>query len=335
MNTPQEIIRHVAGRNNLTVEQAAWAMNGIMSGEWTPAQIGAFLTALHMKGEVLDEIVGSARVMREKAFKAPVDHRPLVDTAGTGGDSLGTVNVSTLAALVAAGAGVRIAKHGNRAITGMCGSADILEGLGASMEIPAQDAVKAIDETGFGFLFAPAFHHSMKFAALPRREIGLRSIFNLLGPLTNPLAAEAQLIGVAKPDMADMFTRALIQLGCPHSMVVSGADGMDEITNTGETRVVEQHNGRVKTFVLTPEEFGCQRVHVDALKLKDKSQAVTEARALLEGRSDPAHTDLVLMNAAATIYLGQGAATLNEGFALAKKSLTGGAALQIMERFAA
>ncbi|MDH4120674.1 MAG: anthranilate phosphoribosyltransferase [Deltaproteobacteria bacterium] len=331
---PQDIIRQVAAGRHLTVEQAAWAMNGIMGGQWTPAQIGAYLTALHMKGETLDEIVGSARVMREKAFKAPVKNRPLVDTAGTGGDGLRTVNVSTLAALVAAGAGARVSKHGNRAVTGMCGSADILEGLGVNLDISPEDAVGAIDEAGFGFLFAPHFHQSMKHAVAPRKEIGIPSVFNLLGPLTSPLGAEGQLIGVAKPAMARLFTDALMALGTPHSLVVSGADGMDEITNTGETQVLEQRNGKVTAFTLTPEQFGCKRVQVSQLTLKGKEQSIALAKDLLAGKADRATADLVLLNAAAAIYLGGKAQTLEEGFATAKEALESGKAQKVLERLA-
>ena len=256
MQSPQENLRHVAAGNDLTQDQAAAVMEGIMSGQWSDAQIGSYLTALHMKGETLDEIIGSAMVMRAKAFTQEVAARPLLDIVGSGGDALQTLNVSTLSGIVCAGAGVRIAKHGNRAMTGMCGSADILEGLGVNLELPPGDAIRGIDENGFAFLFAPHFHQSMKYAIGPRKDIGIPSIFNLLGPLTNPVGAEYYLMGVNKPENARRFTDVLIGLGCPHSLVVHGADGMDEITLTGETSVVEQKNGQIEEYTIQPEDFG-------------------------------------------------------------------------------
>ncbi len=335
MESPQDFIRTVAQRTDLTREQSAAAMEGIMSGDWTPAQIAAYLTALSIKGETQEEIVGGAQVMRAKAYSQELKTRPVVDPVGSGGDGLHTVNVSTLAGLIAAGAGVPIAKHGNRAMTGQCGSADVLEGLGIELEIPPAAAIEGIDENGFGFLFAPVFHQSMRHAVGPRREIGIPSIFNYLGPLTNPVAPEAQLIGVNQAQNTKRFTDVLIGLGCGHSMVVYGKDGMDEITNTGETTVVEQRAGAITEYELTPEDFGMERVTPDDLRMPDKEAAIRMGQSVLKGEAPKPHEDLVLLNAAATIYLGGKADSVKEGLAVAREALQSGAAQQVVERVAA
>ena len=335
MQSPQDFIRTVAQRTDLTQDQSAAAMEGIMDGEWTPAQIAGYLTALSIKGETKDEIVGSARVMRAKAYNQEVKNRPLVDPVGSGGDGLHTVNVSTLAGLIAAGAGVRIAKHGNRAMTGQCGSADLLEGLGMELEISAADAIAGIDENGFAFLFAPVFHQSMRHAIGPRREIGIPSIFNYLGPLTNPVAPEAQLIGVNQQQNTMRFTEVLIGLGCRHSLVVYGRDGMDEITNTGETQVVEQKDGEIKEFQLAPEDFAMARVNHGDLTMADKETAIRTGQAVLKGQAPGPNEDLVLLNAGATVYLGGKAASIADGVDVAREALRSGAAQQVVERVAA
>jgi anthranilate phosphoribosyltransferase len=310
-------------------------MEGIMTGQWTNAQIGAYLTGLHMKGEAKDEIVGSAYVMRSKAFHLELKHRPLLDIVGSGGDGLKTVNVSTLSGLICAAAGVRVAKHGNRAMTGQCGSADVLEGLGLAIDISPADALHGVDENGFGFLFAPHFHQSMKHAVAPRKEIGIPSIFNHLGPLTNPAATEFSLIGVNQAKNARRFTEVLIGLGSLHSLVVHGADGMDEITSTGETQVVEQSTGAVKEFTLTPEQFGIARVTAAQLTMPDKAGAIAMANAVLSGDAPKVHEDLVVMNAGAGLYLGGKAKTIPEGVELARATLRSGAALKLAQRVAA
>ncbi|MCZ6556931.1 MAG: anthranilate phosphoribosyltransferase [SAR324 cluster bacterium] len=335
MESPQEFIRSVSQQTDLSREQSAAAMEGIMNGDWTPAQIAAYLTALSMKGETLEEIVGGAQVMRAKAFSGEVQNRPLVDPVGSGGDGLRTINVSTLAGLIAAGAGASVAKHGNRAMSGQCGSADVLEGLGVELEIPAEDAIRGIDEIGFAFLFAPVFHQSMRHAIGPRREIGIPSIFNYLGPLTNPVAPEAQLVGVNQAQNTTRFTEVLIGLGCKHSMVVHGKDGMDEITNTGETTVVEQMDGKIAEYELTPENFGIERVTHEQLAMPDKEAAIRMGEAVLKGEAPGPHEDLVLLNAAATIYLGGKAASIEEGLKTAREVLRSGAAWQVVERVAA
>jgi anthranilate phosphoribosyltransferase len=335
MQSPQEVIRHVAGGKHLTLEQAAVAMEGIMTGQWSNAQIGAYLTALHMKGETKDEIVGSAYVMREKAFHLEVKRRPLLDIVGSGGDGLRTINVSSLAGLIVAAGGVGVAKHGNRAMTGQCGAADVLEGLGLAIDISPADAMRGIDENGFAFLFAPHFHQSMKYAVAPRKEIGISSIFNHLGPLTNPARTELNLLGVNQRRNTHRFTEVLIGLGCPHSMVVHGHDGMDEITITGETYVVEQREGQVKEYAITPEEFGIPRVPIGTLVMQDKAAAIRNAQALLRAEAPKPHEDLVVLNAGAGLYLGGKAKDIKHGVSQAREILHSGAALKLAEKVAA
>jgi anthranilate phosphoribosyltransferase len=335
MQTPQEVIRHVAQRQHLSQDQAAVAMEGIMTGQWTHAQIGSYLTALYMKGESKDEIVGSAYVMRAKAFHLELKFRPLLDIVGSGGDGLRTVNVSTLAGLICAAAGVRVAKHGNRAMTGQCGAADVLEGLGLALDISPADALRGVDENGFGFLLAPHFHQSMKHAIAPRREIGIPSIFNHLGPLTNPAATEFSLIGVNQAQNTRRFTEVLIGLGSLRSIVVHGADGMDEITTTGETHAVEQAAGTVTEYTVTPEQFGLPRAALEQLTLPDKAAAIAMAKAVLAGDAPRVHEDLVVLNAGAGLYLGGKAKTIAAGVELARGTLRSGAALKLLHRVAA
>lgn len=303
-----------------------------MTGEWTHSQIGAYLTALHMKGETRDEIVGSAYVMRSKAFHLNVKRRPLLDVVGSGGDGLRTINVSTMSGLVCSGAGVAVAKHGNRAMTGMCGSADILDGLGVEINISPADAIRGVEENGFAFLFAPHFHQSMKHAVAPRKEIGIPSIFNHLGPLTNPATPEFHLLGVNQRKNLQRFTDVLIGLESPRSMVVHGHDGMDEITLTGETHVMEQDRGVVKEYTIRPEDFGIPRAEIAELTVPDKDTAIRLADALLRGQAPKPHENLVLLNAAAGLYVAGKAASLKEGLEVARESLRSGAARRVLDR---
>jgi anthranilate phosphoribosyltransferase len=288
-----------------------------------------------MKGESKDEIVGSAYVMRSKAFHLELKHRPLLDIVGSGGDGLRTVNVSTLSGMICAAAGVPVAKHGNRAMTGQCGSADVLEGLGVAIDISPADALRGVDENGFGFLMAPHFHQSMKHAIAPRREIGIPSIFNHLGPLTNPAATEFSLIGVNQEKNTQRFTEVLIGLGSQRSLVVHGADGMDEITTTGETHAVEQKAGVVSEFTLKPEQFGMQRVAAAQLTLPDKAAAIAMAKAVLAGDAPRHHEDLVVLNAGAGLYVGGKAKSIADGVELARTTLKSGAARKLLERVVA
>jgi len=332
MKTPQDVLRRLAAGKDLTQDEASVVMEGIMTGEWTDAQIGAYLTALHMKGESQGEIIGSAYVMRSKAFHLEVKHRPLLDIVGSGGDALHTLNVSTLSGLVCAGAGVPVAKHGNRAMTGMCGSADILEGLGLSLDISPADAIHSVDENGFAFLFAPHFHQSMKHAIGPRKDIGIPSIFNHLGPLTNPLGAEYYVLGVNRRENTQRFTEVLIGLNCKRSLLVHGADGMDEITVTGTTYLVEQNEGKITTSEINPEDFGMKRVPVGELTLPDKAAAIRTAREVLHGTGPEHQVNLVLLNAGAGIYITGNAGSIAEGVEVARESLQSGAAAKVLEK---
>ena len=335
MQTPQEVIRHVASGHDLSLEQAAVAMEGIMTGEWTPAQIGAYLTALHVKGETRDEIVGSAYVMRSKAFRLEVKHRPLLDVVGSGGDGLKTLNVSTLTGLICAGAGQTVAKHGNRAMTGMCGSADILEGLGVEINISPADAIRGIDENGFAFLFAPHFHQSMKHAVAPRKEIGIPSIFNHLGPLTNPVGPEYHMLGVNQRKNVRRFTEVLLGLECPRSLVVHGHDGMDEITLTGPTYVMEQDHGQLREYTIEPEDFGMERVELGELTIPDKTTSIRLADAFLKNQAPKPHENLVLLNAGAALYTAGKTPSIKDGVGLARETLRSGAAHKVLDRVVA
>src|SRR5438477_6584354 len=254
-------LHRVAARENLSAEDARQAMLVILNGESSTAQIAAFLVALKMKGETSDELLGFARAMREKAapVNAELDGVPLLDTCGTGGDGGNTFNISTVAAFVVAGAGVRVAKHGNRSLASPCGSADLLEALGINIAISVDQAARAIREVGIGFLFAPALHPAMKHAQPARLELRMRTVFNLLGPLTNPAGARRQMIGAPSVDAAELMADALAGLGCDHAFVVHGSDGLDEITTTGSSAVFEVEDGRVRRFSWTPKDFGVEQ----------------------------------------------------------------------------
>ena len=320
----REAIEAVVGGNSLSMEEAAQAMEQIMSGEATPAQFGAFVTALRLKGETPDEIAGMARVMREKALQVSVEG-PLVDTCGTGGDASGTFNISTTAGFVVAGTGVKVAKHGNRAMSGACGSADVLEALGVKIDLSPEGVGRCLDEVGFGFMFAQRYHPSMRFAAGPRREIGIRSVFNILGPLTNPAGANAHLLGVADPTVADNMAVVLGRLGGAHALVVHGMDGVDEITLADETQVWELKDGAVSSYRISPEDFGFQRSSLDSLRIASVEESALVLRGVLEGSPGPAR-NIVLANAAAALLAADRVNTLEDGVALASESIDSGEA---------
>ena len=320
----REAIESLVAGMSLSTDDAAQAMNEIMSGEATPAQFGAFVTALRLKGETPEEVAGMARTMRDKSLHVQVEG-PLVDTCGTGGDASGTFNISTAAGFVVAGAGVKVAKHGNRAMSGACGSADVLEALGVKIDLGPDGVEKCLNEVGFGFMFAQVFHPSMKFAAGPRREIGIRTVFNILGPLTNPAGAKAQLIGVAEPGLGEVMAQVLGKLGTSHALVVHGADGLDEITLGDLTHVWELKNDAVSSYTVTPEELGFQRVSRDNLRVGGADESTEMLRAVLKGRSGPAR-DVVLANAAAALLAADRVAALKEGVAVAAESIDSGAA---------
>ena len=329
----REAIEAVVSGESLSMEAAAQVMNEIMSGEATPAQFGAFVTALRLKGETVDEIAGMAQVMREHSLHVQVDG-PLVDTCGTGGDGSGTFNISTAAAFVAAGAGAKIAKHGNRAMSGSSGSADVLEALGAKIDLSPASVARCINETGFGFMFAQGFHPSMRFAATPRREIGIRTVFNILGPLTNPAGAGAQVIGVADASMANKMAQVLGRLGSRRALVVHGSDGLDEISITGPTRIWELEDGNVSGYEISPEDAGLSRAPLNEIQASDAEASARIFRAVLEGEPGAAR-DIVVLNAAAALLAGELVGSLEEGVQAAAASVDSGKALQSLEAFVA
>jgi anthranilate phosphoribosyltransferase len=328
----REAIAALVDRRSLTEVEAAAVMDEIMSGEATPAQFGAFVTALRLKGETVDEITGMARVMREKACRVHVEG-VLLDTCGTGGDARGTFNVSTAAAFVAAGAGARVAKHGNRAMTSRCGSADVLEALGARIDLSPEQVKACLEETGVGFMFAPSFHPAMKFAAGPRREIGVRTVFNILGPLTNPAGAACQVLGVADPSLAETMALVLARLGSRHALVVHG-DGLDEMSISGPTLVCELAEGCVRQYVVTPQDAGLTASEAASVAGGTPEENAAALREVLAGRPGP-RRDIVLLNAAAGLVALERAAALAEGVALAAEAIDSGAARDRLERFVA
>ena len=329
----REAIAALVDGRSLTEAEAAAVMEEIMSGEATPAQFGAFVTALRLKGETVDEIAGMARVMREKARRVHVEG-VLLDTCGTGGDARGTFNVSTAAAFVAAGAGARVAKHGNRAMTSRCGSADVLEALGARIDLSPEQVKACLEETGVGFMFAPSFHPAMKFAAGPRREIGVRTVFNILGPLTNPAGAACQVLGVADPSLAETMALVLARLGSRRALVVHGRDGLDEMSISGPTLVCELAGGRVRQYEVTPQEVGLALSDATSVAGGTPEENAAALREVLAGRPGP-RRDIVLMNAAAGLVALERAAALAEGVTLAAEAIDSGAARERLERFVA
>jgi anthranilate phosphoribosyltransferase len=342
-----EATRVLVDRRDLTRIEAAGAMEAIMSGTATDAQIAAFLTALRMKGETVEELIGFAQVMRSKVARvhtraeetaalSGTDREMLVDTCGTGGDASGTFNVSTATAFVVAGAGLRVAKHGNRSMSGLsgaslCGSADVVETLGVNLGLTPEQVGRCVAEVGIGFLYAPLLHAAMKHVMTARREVGIRTVFNLLGPLTNPAGANAQVIGVAAAALTEPLARVLAELGTFRAFVVHGADGLDEISNTGESRVSEVREGTVRTFTVRPEDFGLSRASIRDLLGGDREQNAEIIRAILRGEPG-AKRDIVLMNAAAALVVGARARDLKEGVELAARSIDTRAAREKLER---
>jgi anthranilate phosphoribosyltransferase len=327
----REAIGTLVSGKSLAMEEAAQVMNEIMTGEATPAQFGAFVTALHLKGETVDEIAGMAQVMREKALRVQADGA-LVDTCGTGGDGCSTFNISTAAAFVVAGAGVKVAKHGNRAMSGACGSADVLEALGVKIDLSPESVARCLDEVGFGFMFAQKYHPSMRFAAGPRREIGIPTVFNILGPLTNPAGAKSQVIGVANPSIGSLMAQALGRLGSTHALVIHGSDGLDEIALSGLTRVWEMKNGSVSESTVSPGDFGFGRAPLEAIKAGSVEQSVQMLRDVLEGKTGPTR-DIVLMNAAAALLAADKVPSLKDGVVVAADSIDSGRAKEKLEAF--
>jgi anthranilate phosphoribosyltransferase len=325
-----DLLQILTRRDDLTADQAAAAMDLVMTGQATPAQLAALLMGLAMKGERPEEIVGLARTMRAHAVPFAREDGPVFDTCGTGGDRAGTVNVSTAAALVLAGAGVRVAKHGNRSVSSRCGSADVFEALGVTITAPPAAAERSLREAGVAFLFAPSFHPAMKHAAPTRKELGLRTAFNLLGPLTNPAAPSRQIVGVPRPELTELVARALLLLGSERVWVVHGADGLDEISTTGYTKVSEGHAGAVRTFHIHPADFGLRKTPLAALVGGDSRTNAKILTALLHGEPGPVR-DIVLLNAGAGLFVAGHAASVQSGVARAEAALDSGAAARALD----
>lgn len=320
----QEAIGRLVSGCSLTQETAADAMREIMDGEATPAQIAALVTALRMKGETPDEIAGMARIMRESSLHVDVDG-PLVDTSGTGGDGSRTFNISTTAAFVIAGAGARVAKHGNRAMSGSTGSADVLEALGVKIDLSPAGVKTCLETIGIGFMFAQTFHPSMRFAAGPRREIGIRTVFNVLGPLTNPAGAKTQLIGVANPELGEKVARVLGILGADHALVVHGTDGLDEMTLSGESQIWELKDGRIEAYTVAPADLGFDKGHSSELRVNSAEESAKMLRDVLIGAAGPTR-NVVVVNAAAGLLAVDRVSTLRQGVRVASESIDSGAA---------
>jgi anthranilate phosphoribosyltransferase len=336
-----EAVRALVDRRDLSRIEAAAAMEAIMSGAATNAQVAAFLTALRMKGETVEELIGFAQVMRQKAVRIRVhddevaaltgtDREMLIDTCGTGGDATGTFNVSTATAFVVAGAGLKVAKHGNRSVSSLCGSADVVETLGINLDLTPPKVARCIEEVGIGFLYAPLLHTAMKHVMPVRREMAIRTVFNMLGPLTNPASANAQVIGVYSVALTEPLARVLAELGTIRAFVVHGADNLDEISNTGESRVAEVREGLVRSYTVRPEDFGLPRATIGELMGGDREENARIIGAILAGEAGPKR-DIVLMNAAAALVAGGKARDLKEGVGLAAQAIDSGAALRKLE----
>ena len=325
----REAIDVVVSGRSLSLDDASAVMRQMMLGEATPAQLGAFLTALRLKGEATEEIAGMATVMREFSLKVNVEGM-LVDSVGTGGDGQNTFNISTAAAFVAAGAGVKVAKHGNRAASGKCGAADVLEALGVRIDLPPEGVERCINEGGIGFMFAPAFHPSMRHAAPVRREIGIRTVFNILGPLTNPASAQCQLIGVAFPELGQRMAEVMRLLGSERTLVVHGAGGLDEIALDGDTLVWELRDGKVESWTFRPDDTGLGRWSVDDLRGGDREANADTMGRLLRGEEGPIR-DAVLLNTAGVLLAAGDADSIPGGIQQAAQAIDSGAARQRLD----
>ncbi len=327
----KEALSKIVSGSDLTMAEAREVMTEIMRGEATQAQIGSFLTALRMKGETADEIAGCAQAMRESAITVKPKRNQLVDTCGTGGDSSGTFNISTTVAFVAAGAGLAVAKHGNRSVSSRCGSADLLQVLGVNLELSPEQVAQCIDELGIGFLFAPKLHPAMKHALGPRQEIGLRTIFNILGPLCNPAQAKRQLLGVYDSNLTELMAEVLRALGSEHAFVVHGADGLDELSITGRNKVSHLYNNHIESYYLTPEELGLPRAKLSDLAGGTREDNAEITKDLLKGKRGPKR-DVVLLNAAAVLIAGGKASSFSEGLAQAAEAIDNGSARRKLEQ---
>ncbi|MFC1921147.1 anthranilate phosphoribosyltransferase [Chloroflexota bacterium] len=325
----EAILKLIDGKS-LTADEAGLVMNEIMEGEVTPAQFGAFVTALRLKGETVEEIAGLVKTMRSKALQVKVAE-PVIDVVGTGGDGMNTFNISTAAAFVVAGAGLKVAKHGNRAASSKCGAADVLEALGVKLDLEPEQVQKCVEEVGIGFMFAQAFHPAMKYAGPPRREIGIRTVFNIIGPLCNPAGAQNYLLGVADDSLVEKLAQVLQSLGCDHALVVHGEDGLDEITLTGKSRVCELKNGEINSYAINPGDFGLLKASQDDLKGGNAEENAAVLRDILSGIPGPKR-DIVVLNAAAALVAGNKAESIEQGIKQAVESIDKGQAMDKLKR---
>ncbi len=330
----KEAILKVVAKTDLTEAEAEAVMREIMQGEATDAQIAAYITALRMKGETVEEITGSARVMREKAVPIKLDAKYQIDTCGTGGDMAHTFNISTTVAFVVAGAGVTVAKHGNRSVSSKSGSADVLQALGVNIEIPSHRVEECLKDVGIGFLFAPMMHLAMKYAIGPRREVGIRTIFNVLGPLTNPAKVTSQIMGVYAAELTSTLAWALGKLGAHHAFVVHGMDGLDEITITGKTKVSEFRDGKVTDSLIHPSDFGIPCGKAEDLKGGDAKENAEIMVDILNGRKGP-RRDIVLLNAAVGLFASGQAVDVSDGIKHAANAIDSGAAFKKLNQLRA
>ncbi len=333
--TPQQALQRVIEHREIFFDEMVEVMRCIMRGDVSPALTAALLTGLRVKKETIGEIAAAASVMREFSAKVVVnDASNLVDIVGTGGDSAHTFNISTTAMFVAAAAGAKVAKHGNRSVSSKSGSADVLEALGAAIELQPEQVAQCMNETGFGFMFAPIHHPAMKNVAPVRKELGVRTIFNILGPLTNPASAPNILMGVFHPDLCGIQARVMQKLGAQHALVVHGYDGLDEITIADKTLVAELHEGQIREYEISPEKFGFQRSNLDSLRVDSPQSSQAMLMAVLENKPGPAR-DIVLLNAGAALYAANSAGDIGSGVALARRVLENGAALEKVHEYIA
>lgn len=325
------VLNQVVGGESLSRQEAHESMQTIMSGNASEAQIGGLLTALRIKGETSDEITGFAESMRSHTVKVSCSQTGLLDTCGTGGDRKGTFNISTAVAFVVAGAGVAVAKHGNHGVSSSCGSADVLKALGIRIDLPAQNVAAIIEEAQIGFLYAPTFHPAMKYAGKPRRELGFRTVFNVLGPLTNPLSAERQLMGVYDRSLTCKLAEVLLQLKTRRAMVVHGLDGLDEISTSAPTQVSEVVDGQIRSYMIDPADYGLPTASLDAISGGTPEENADIIKNILQGARG-ARRDLVLLNAAAALVVAGKAEDIKEGLKIAAESIDSGAALAKLDR---
>ncbi|MFT8319227.1 MAG: anthranilate phosphoribosyltransferase [Sporolactobacillus sp.] len=328
----QEILSHLVNQQTLTEEEAAQAMDEIMEGKAAPGQISAFLSMLSMRGETVEELSGCARSMKAHALQLDCP-KPLLDIVGTGGDGTGTFNISTAAALVISSLGVDVAKHGNRSVSSTSGAADVLEALSIRIQSTPESAMALLEQTHMCFLFAPLYHSSMKYAIGPRKELGFRTIFNMLGPLTNPAGTKRQLLGVYSPEVARMYAETLVRMGTERSLVVTGEDGMDELTITGRTDAFLIENDEIKSFSITPQEVGLSGGKIEQIQVKGPEESAALIQSIFSGsKTHPAAMDAILLNAGAGLFVAGYSASIGEGVHEAHEAITDGHALQQLNR---